>query len=181
MTTELLVFDDYVVTDTGDVIVKYMALVKRLREGKPIDGLCTFPHPDVAKFNQRNPKGSPVRELLPDGTPSMIPARRYRWDLPEKYRSLNVYEYASRKLVEKGLFDDDRYIDRTTEELDTMCEREMEDFIRLLIYMVEVFEENDVVRGVGRGSACASLVLFLIGIHMIDPIVYDIPIKEFLR
>jgi DNA polymerase III alpha subunit len=41
--------------------------------------------------------------------------------------------------------------------------------------------EHGVVWGVGRGSSVASYVLFLIGIHKIDSLYYDLPIDEFLK
>jgi DNA polymerase III alpha subunit len=40
---------------------------------------------------------------------------------------------------------------------------------------------NNIVWGVGRGSSVASYVLFLIGIHKVDSLYYDLPIEEFLR
>lgn len=44
--------------------------------------------------------------------------------------------------------------------------------------LLKSFREDGVVWGVGRGSVCASLILFLIGAHDIDPIQYDIPFSE---
>ena len=41
--------------------------------------------------------------------------------------------------------------------------------------------DNQVIWGVGRGSSVASYVLYLIGIHKIDSMYYDLPINEFLR
>ncbi len=73
------------------------------------------------------------------------------------------------------------YVDRVTLEYEMMMERGMEDFLRLIIYIMESLDREGIVHGLGRGSACASLVLYLIGVHMVDPILYDIPITEFLR
>jgi DNA polymerase III alpha subunit len=41
--------------------------------------------------------------------------------------------------------------------------------------------KNSLVWGVGRGSSVASYVLFLIGIHKIDSIKYNLNIEEFLK
>ena len=41
--------------------------------------------------------------------------------------------------------------------------------------------DNKVIWGVGRGSSVASYVLYLIGIHKVDSMYYDLPINEFLR
>jgi DNA polymerase III alpha subunit len=41
--------------------------------------------------------------------------------------------------------------------------------------------ENKIVWGVGRGSSVASYVLYLIGIHKINSLKYNLDINEFLR
>jgi len=46
---------------------------------------------------------------------------------------------------------------------------------------VNIFEENKVVWGTGRGSSCASYILYLIGIHQVDSVKYDLDLGEFFR
>jgi DNA polymerase III alpha subunit len=41
--------------------------------------------------------------------------------------------------------------------------------------------EHNIVWGVGRGSSVASYCLYLIGVHKIDSIKYNLDIKEFLK
>ena len=41
--------------------------------------------------------------------------------------------------------------------------------------------ENRVIWGVGRGSSVASYVLYLLGVHRIDSMFYDLDPQEFLR
>jgi DNA polymerase III alpha subunit len=41
--------------------------------------------------------------------------------------------------------------------------------------------EHNIVWGVGRGSSVASFVLFLIGIHRINSLYYQISVDEFLK
>ena len=38
-----------------------------------------------------------------------------------------------------------------------------------------------IVWGVGRGSSVASFCLFLIGVHKINPMIYNLDYTEFLR
>ena len=54
-------------------------------------------------------------------------------------------------------------------------------FVKYLKYLVDTMRDNQVIWGVGRGSSVASYVLYLIGIHKIDSMYYDLPINEFLR
>ena len=57
----------------------------------------------------------------------------------------------------------------------------MTNVLKFMIYLMQVIKEKDIVTGAGRGSSVSSLVLFLIGVHYIDPIKYSLSYKEFLR
>jgi DNA polymerase III alpha subunit len=48
-------------------------------------------------------------------------------------------------------------------------------------YVVDTLRANNIVWGVGRGSSVSSYVLYLIGIHKIDSVKYDLPIDEFFK
>jgi DNA polymerase III alpha subunit len=50
-----------------------------------------------------------------------------------------------------------------------------------MIYLVDFMRENNIVWGVGRGSSVASYVLYLIGVHKVDSIQFDLDWREFLR
>ena len=60
-------------------------------------------------------------------------------------------------------------------------ERDLFDLLRYLKYLVDVMQENCIIWGVGRGSSVASYVLYLLGIHKIDSMFYDLDPHEFLR
>jgi len=59
--------------------------------------------------------------------------------------------------------------------------RNLYSILQLMIYIVDMMRKNSLVWGVGRGSSVASYVLFLIGIHKIDSIKYNLIIEEFLK
>lgn len=71
--------------------------------------------------------------------------------------------------------------ERVDEELKAFIEHGMFDLLFALKYLVDTLKENNVVWGVGRGSSVASYVLFLIGVHRIDSIKYNLDWREFLR
>lgn len=54
-------------------------------------------------------------------------------------------------------------------------------FLRLVVFMVSTMKSKGVVWGVGRGSSCASYVLYLLGLHCVDCVKYDIPLTEFFK
>jgi len=51
-------------------------------------------------------------------------------------------------------------------------------FLLKCFELVSRFKKDGVIWGVGRGSSCASYILFLLEIHDIDSIKYDIPFNE---
>lgn len=51
----------------------------------------------------------------------------------------------------------------------------------LLKHIVDIMRDNNVLWGVGRGSSVSSYVLFLLGVHKIDSIKYELDFHEFLR
>jgi len=60
-------------------------------------------------------------------------------------------------------------------------ERNMFNLLKYMKYLVDTLRKNNIVWGVGRGSSVASFVLFLIGIHKINSLYYDLSIDEFLK
>ena len=100
------------------------------------------------------------------------------WFMPDEYKDINVYEY----VLGKAETPCPQHIqDRIWQELDAFRERGMKDLLRYMIYLVDFMRENDIVWGVGRGSSVASYVLYLIGVHKINSIQYDLDWREFLR
>jgi len=57
----------------------------------------------------------------------------------------------------------------------------MYDVLHVMKYIVDTLRANNILWGVGRGSSVASYVLFLIGIHKVDSIKYNLPIEEFFK
>lgn len=109
------------------------------------------------------------------------------WLLPEKYKKLDVRLFVYKKLLEETdrvHFEKaatDARIKRVDEELALFDEFGLYPLIRLLIYIVDRFVETKTVWGVGRGSSCASYILYLIGIHDVDSVEFELDINEFLR
>ena len=72
-------------------------------------------------------------------------------------------------------------LQRAGQELLMFQERDMFPLLCYLKYLVDTMRNNNVVWGVGRGSSVSSYVLYLIGIHRINSLHYDLSIDEFLK
>ena len=75
----------------------------------------------------------------------------------------------------------DEQKDRVSLELELFIQHNMLDLLYYLKYLVDTMREHKIVWGVGRGSSVASYCLYLIGVHKIDSLKYNLDIKEFLK
>jgi DNA polymerase III alpha subunit len=53
--------------------------------------------------------------------------------------------------------------------------------LKFLVYFIDTLRQHNIVWGVGRGSSVSSFCLFLIGVHKINPLLYNLDHREFLR
>jgi DNA polymerase III alpha subunit len=97
------------------------------------------------------------------------------WRMPVEYRELDIAEYVL------GLCREEQELQRVGQELLLYQERNLFDLLRYLKYLIDTLRKNNVVWGVGRGSSVASYVLFLLGVHKIDSLYYNLDINEFLK
>jgi DNA polymerase III alpha subunit len=140
--------------------------------------LCD-PSDDIEKFNaaMREQYLPELKQYIPldvdqktfDG------ALQSEWFMPDEYKQLTIQNYILNKCKT------DQEIERVSEELKAFRERDMFNLLRYMVYLVDFMRENNIVWGVGRGSSVASYVLYLIGVHRIDSIQFDLDWREFLR
>lgn len=99
-----------------------------------------------------------------------------KWAIPEPWASMDVREFLFEKIG-----DDYNKKVRVEMELEEFNKRDLGDLLKFLIYFVHTLRSNNIIYGVGRGSSVASYILYLIGIHRIDSLKYNMDIKEFLK
>jgi len=98
-----------------------------------------------------------------------------QWSMPESYTNLDVKQY----LLDKTNTEEER--DRVLIEYKLFEQKGFSKVLQFLIYFVDTLRANNVVWGVGRGSSVSSFCLFLIGVHKINPLLYNLDYREFLR
>ena len=103
-------------------------------------------------------------------------AAQQLWNMPDEYKTMDIEQWLREQTPPW-----DPQSTRLEEELEAFKERNMLDLLRWLKYFVDTANENNIVWGVGRGSSVASYILYLIGVHSIDPIKYNLDWREFLR
>lgn len=97
------------------------------------------------------------------------------WQMPVEYKNLDIAKYVLDQCK------NDSELQRAGQELLLYQERNLFDLLKYLKYLVDTMRTNNIVYGVGRGSSVSSFVLYLIGIHRINSLYYDLDIREFLK
>lgn len=123
------------------------------------------------------------RDLLtwtfPDASDIAVPEfdhiRQGRWFMPREYRDIDIAQHVLQ------LCSTPEELQRAGEELLLYQQHDLFDLLRYLRYLVDVMRDNKVIWGVGRGSSVASFVLYLMGVHRINSLHYDLDPREFLR
>ena len=167
------------INDHGDVIFSEEDVIELLYTDPNFDISKLYLN-DIDKYSQSLKElgiDLPVINTAPNREkPELFDkANCEHWHMPEKYYQINVLQW----LLDKCQNDEEKI--RVQMEYDLF---EKKDFIRVLqflIYFIDTLRANNIVWGVGRGSSVASFCLFLIGVHKINPMLYNLDITEFLR
>jgi hypothetical protein len=97
------------------------------------------------------------------------------WHMPDEYKHMDIAEYIL------SLCDSDAKLQRCGEELLLFQERNLFDLLRYLKYLVDTLRDNRMIWGVGRGVKWPVTCVYLLGVHRIDSMFYDLDAREFLR
>jgi len=161
----------------GVSVVEPDKLQSMIVKGLPINKLAvTSMTPELRQFNQFSDVKIGVKTEL---TPNIFPPS---WTLPDHYKYLDVDEYLIGLIekVEKDALYDAR-LARFELEITLFRDLNLYPVLRTLIYVLAEFEKQNIVWGVGRGSSCSSYLLYLLGLHDVDPVLYEIEITDFIR
>lgn len=107
--------------------------------------------------------------------PDWDAVQQQQWHMPDEYRNTDIAEHVL------NLCQSDAELQRVGQELLLFQERGLFDLLKYLRYLVDILRQNNVIWGVGRGSSVASYVLYLLGVHRINSMYYDLDPAEFLR
>ena len=135
---------------------------------------------EISQFNRVSEIKLSVKATLKDIIPE--------WIIPKHFKDLDIEKWILDAFVKEidndptlSADDIENRLVRIHTELELYATFSLLPFINTLIYVVETLRSNNVVWGVGRGSSCASYILYLIGIHDVDSVKYELDINEFLR
>lgn len=130
---------------------------------------------DVEEFNRKSKIYG--MDITLDNSDPVIDheARTSTWNYPREMKDIDLNQYLS------SLCTTEKEKDRVKEELRLFEERGMLDLLYWSIWFVGTAEQKGVFFGLGRGSSCSVYCFYLIKLHMIDSIKYELDHKEFFK
>lgn len=133
--------------------------------------------PEIKKYNKLSETEFSVKQT--------IKPFDFSWKIPKAYKNIDVEQFVLNLLQEEiktlNKQQQNIRIKRTKHELQLYKKYKLFDVLKTVIYIIDMFEQNNVVWGVGRGSSVSSYVLYLIGVHDVDSVEFGLEIEEFLH
>lgn len=137
-----------------------------------IDGIEADLYNRATRLNNRKSFLSSVSPFENVSRETFHENKQNTWKIPDKYLQVNIEE------VLYSLCKTDIERHRVEDEIALYKEKNLLIILKLVLYLVENTKE---IIGVGRGSSVSSYCLFLLGLHRVDSIKYELDIKDFLR
>lgn len=166
----------------GNVVFDTNGLIDHLMRGNQLTSSMTAETvPGVVRFNQLckeydHPEDQVGEYIAPEvSVEEWDASNQSQWFIPEPFASMDILDHVLMKC------ENEQQVERVLYEWSLFENRNMVSLLRFLAYAVAHFLENDIVWGVGRGSSVASYILYLIGVHRVDSIAFDLDVHEFLK
>jgi DNA polymerase III alpha subunit len=165
----------------GNVVLSTKECREALLRGHRLDGARLVDADEVARFNRLSEKvlGRMATVKGPETVDMDVEdyhaLRAAVWNIPDEYKAIDMREMLL------GLCSTPEETTRVTIELAMFEERNLFPLLQFMVFLVDHMRRNKIVWGVGRGSSVASYCLYLLGVHKIDSVRYELPIEEFLK
>ena len=175
---------DRVLYSDGDSVVAADKILSLVSSGSSTDNLFVdIVTTEIQQFNGLVKKEEQITQKL-DTRPNNMD-----WNIPQEYADIDPASYAVQTFFDiieapdysKSLVETRTRKKRLITELALFEKLELMPVLRVLIYIINTLQEKDIVWGVGRGSSVSSYLLYVLGVHDVDSVEYDLDIRDFLR
>lgn len=163
------------VDDAGRVWFSGESAAELLLRGFELKALCVEPDATVAAHNRWCDALYKPEYVVATASPEAPRSASHEWLIGEPYESMPVLE----TLLAKCQTDEQRQ--RVYSEVAAFESKNLLPLLRVMFKLVDHCRSNNVLIGVGRGSSVCSYVLYLIGVHKINPMNYGLEITDFLK
>jgi DNA polymerase III alpha subunit len=168
--------ENRVIHKEGQVQLSDSALLELVFKDPDIlnDDICVIGSKNTEKYNEMA-KLFDFKEFLEVPKDIEHLENQLKWDMPSKYLDINLKDFVLSNCTSK------EEENRVLLELELFEERNADNLLRYLIYLVDTMRAHGIVWGVGRGSSVASHILFKIGLHKVNSLQYGLDPYEFFK
>lgn len=167
------------INENDNIYLKYLESIKK---GIPVNEIQTIYNNHIIKEEKSIKNNIQIENMCNIEI-------EYNENLLPEYKcpdNIDSYTYLKKLCIEglKKIFKDKVktiYQERLKYELDIINKMGFCNYFLIVWDYVKYAKENGILVGPGRGSACGSLVSYLLNITTIDPIVYNLLFERFLN
>lgn len=183
--TDLVSFNDRQIDSWGNTVLTPAQFVSACVGGKQINERVYVTEIDheIRQYN----RFAATKIKTYDSYQVGIDSSAYQWKIPQSYQELDLRSLITERLAiecSNTQLDEEQIqqrVQRVQLELKLVNKHDLTDLFRTLVYVVDRMSETNTVWGMGRGSSVACYLLYLIGVHDVDSVHYDIDPLEFFK
>lgn len=170
-------------TTFGEIILSEQDILDGLYSGKitSLVGLNIEDPKLIEQFNRAKQQNADPFPTLHQFTETVNSLEEFdkqhqeKWFMPSEYEDFPMVQFLLDKTTNEEEYQ------RVVTELELFIQHNMMPLLNYLKYLVDTMRANKIVWGVGRGSSVASFCLYLLGVHKVNSIKYELDIREFLK
>ncbi len=175
--------DDRLLWIDGDSTVSESKAIDLINKGiSPKHLVISEITENIKRYNQLVP---PSEQLT---IKQHIKSPDLHWIVPPRILHINIEQLVRLKFQEEiqnqqwktNSIEIDIRVQRINQELALYKYYELYDVLKVLIYIINTLQEKKEVWGVGRGSSVSSYVLYILNVHDIDSVQFELDIHDFL-
>lgn len=173
----------YDVTFDGNIIIhNYNKLIDFIERGIPSNNLYVSEMtPEIVKYNSLCSNNQKIT------VKDQIQFPEIQWNIPQSFLDVDIKELLINllqediKLINQPSPMQINKIARFEEELTLFEQRNMLTILKVIYYVITTFKEHNIVWGIGRGSCVSSYILYLLEVHDVDPVLFDLDLSDFFN
>ena len=169
-----ILWADGSITVPSDIIEKYIHIAD---DGKLFTDEITN---EISDYNKFVPPKSKIK------IKQLLYSKDTTWNIPSEITKIDIKHRVEQSLLDEIAESDftkveisDRW-DRLEYEWSKFVDNDLLELIYAIIYVINSFISNNIVWGVGRGSSTSSYLLYLLKVHDVDSVEYELDFSEFL-
>lgn len=169
------------IDEYGKVYFKVSDLYELILKDTDVSELLVEPSPEyeklveVSQLLDNEEIVPPVYEKSNLSLDEEMAKYRESWNVPNRYKTLDLKTWLLAQCETR------EQQARVVDELVVYERYDLLPMLRSLVFLIETLRKHKVLWGIGRGSSVSSYVLYLIGVHRVDSLKYNLDFSEFLN